>query len=101
MLDLATHLECLESIRSAIAENDREFAGQRAAILKEVCQNGHAERAEIWSELTPIERQQFQELLAPPPIARDFGQRIKESISYRSPAVAAAVQSDLNEAIGA
>jgi len=36
--DPATHLECLEFIRAAIAKNDHEFAQQIAAILKDVCQ---------------------------------------------------------------
>jgi len=85
MLDIATHLECLEFVRSAIAENDREFATQIAAVLKEVCQRGYADRTKIWAELTLIEQQQFQSLLAPPPLAREFARRIKEAIGYQSP----------------
>jgi hypothetical protein len=42
--------------------------------LKEVCPEGHASSAQIWSALEPFERQQFQELLAPPPITRDASQ---------------------------
>jgi hypothetical protein len=42
--------------------------------LKEVCTEGHASSAQIWSALEPFERQQFQELLAPPPITRDASQ---------------------------
>ncbi len=75
MLDVATHAECLEFIRAAIAENDHEFAQQIAAILKDVCQRGHADRAAIWRDLTATERQQFQTLLAPPVIAREAGQK--------------------------
>jgi hypothetical protein len=97
--DPATHLECLEFIRAAIAKNDHEFAQQIAAILKDVCQRGHADRAAIWADLTPIEQQQFQELLGPPPLARDFARRIRETIGYQSPAVAGAVQTDLERAI--
>ena len=72
-LDPAAHDECLEFIRVALASNDREVAQDVAAILKEVCQNGHADRATIWADLTPIEQQQFQELLGPPPLAREAG----------------------------
>jgi hypothetical protein len=71
--DPAAHDECLEFIRVALASNDREVAQDVAAILKEVCQNGHADRAAIWADLTPIEQQQFQELLGPPPLAREAG----------------------------
>jgi hypothetical protein len=66
-LDPATHLECLEFIRAAIASNDRATARDIAAVVKEVCQNGYADRVAIWAELTPIEQQQFQTLLVPPP----------------------------------
>lgn len=100
-LDPAAHDECLEFIRVALASNDREVAQDVAAILKEVCQNGHADRAAIWADLTPIEQQQFQELLGPPPLARDFARRIRETIGYQSPAVAGAVQTDLERAIDA
>ena len=72
-IDPATHLECLEFIRAAMDEADREFAQQIAAILKDVCQRGYADRVAIWSELTDIERQQFQELLGPPPLVREAG----------------------------
>ena len=64
-----------------------------------MCQNGHADRAVIWAALTQTEQQQFQELLGPPPVARDFARRIKETIGYQSPAVAGAVQTDLGRAI--
>ncbi|MEG4025518.1 hypothetical protein [Microcoleus sp. S13C4] len=100
-LDPAAHDECLEFIRVALASNDREVAQDVAAILKEVCQNGHADRAAIWADLTPIEQQQFQELLSPPPLAHDFARRIRETIGYQSPAVAGAVQTDLERAIDA
>jgi hypothetical protein len=40
-------------------------------------------------------------LLAPPPLARDFARRIREAIGYQSPAVAGAVQADLDRAIDA
>lgn len=78
--DPAAHDKCLEFIRVALASNDSEVAQDVAAILKEVCQNGHADRATIWADLTPIEQQQFQELLGPPPVARDFARRIREAI---------------------
>jgi hypothetical protein len=35
------------------------------------------------------------------PIARDFANRIFEAISYKSPAVASAIQNNLDEAIDA
>ena len=91
--------ECAEFIRSAIASNDRQTALDIKNVLAEVCQNGHADRATIWAALTPIEQQQFQELLGPPPIAREFAQRIREAIGYQSPAVASAIQTDLERAI--
>ncbi|MEG4281069.1 AAA family ATPase [Microcoleus sp. MON1_C1] len=50
---------------------------------------------------TETERQEFQELLAPPPAAREFAKRIEEAIGYQSPAVASAINGDLNEAIDA
>jgi hypothetical protein len=100
-IDPATHLECLEFIRAAISEADREFAQQIAAILKDVCQRGYADRAAIWSELTDIERQQFQELLGPPPLVREFAQRIRDAIGYQSHAVASAIERELSEAIDA
>jgi hypothetical protein len=101
MLDVATHAECLEFIRAAIAENDREFAQQIAAIVKDVCQRGHADRAAIWDALEPIEQQQFQTLLTSPPVARDFAKRIREAIGYKLPAVAVAIEEDLEAAIDA
>ena len=70
-LDPACHAECLEFIRVAIAEAFRTTAHEIAAVLKEVCTESHADRAQILSALEPIEGQHFQELLAPPPITRD------------------------------
>jgi len=98
--DPATHAECLQFIRTAISIADREFAHHIKKVLAEVCENGRADRAAIWADLTPIEQQQFQELLGPPPLARDFARRIRETIGYQSPAVAGAVQTDLERAIG-
>jgi hypothetical protein len=43
--------------------------------LKEVCTEGHADRTQIWADLTPIERQQFQSLLVLPPLACEAGQK--------------------------
>ncbi|MEG3922219.1 hypothetical protein QUA07_24335 [Microcoleus sp. T3_A4] len=57
VIDPATHAECLEFIRATIAENDREFAAQIAAVMKDVCQNGHADRTKIWDDLSDTERQ--------------------------------------------
>jgi hypothetical protein len=98
-LDPATHLDCLELIRSAIASADRQTAHHIAAVLKDCYQRGYIDRTQIWADLTPIEQQQFQELLGPPPLARDFAKRIKEAIGYQSPAVASAIQTDLERAI--
>ncbi|MBE9123246.1 hypothetical protein IQ269_21215 [Tychonema sp. LEGE 07199] len=47
------HAECVEFIRSAIAEADRTTARHIAAVVTEVCENGHADRAAIWQALTP------------------------------------------------
>jgi len=71
VIDPATHAECLEYVRLAIASADRKTAHQIAAVLKDCCQNGYADRAAIWAELTLIEQQQFQSLLARLPIARN------------------------------
>ena len=100
-LDPATHAECLEFIRAAIASNDRQTAQQIAAILKDCCQRGYTDRTKIWADLTQTEQQQFQELLALPPVARDFAKRIREAIGYQSPAVASAIQNNLEDAIDA
>lgn len=70
-LDPATHLDCLELIRAAIAKADRQTALDIKNVLADVCQRGHADRAAIWAALTQTEQQQFQELLGPPPVARD------------------------------
>jgi hypothetical protein len=58
--------EIVTKVQEAIAKNDHEFAQLIAAILKDVCQCGHADRAAIWAALTQSEQQQFQELLEPP-----------------------------------
>jgi hypothetical protein len=100
-LDPAAHIECLEFIRAAIASNDRQTALDIKNVLVEVCQNGYADRAAIWRDLTATEQQQFQTLLAPPPLAREFARRIEEAIGYNSPAVASAIQTDLNRALDA
>lgn len=100
-LDPDTHAECLEFFRSAIAEVDRQTAKHVAAILKDCYQNGYLDRAAIWRDLSSTEQQQFKELLAPPRIARDFARRIREALGYNSPAVAGAVQNDLDRAIDA
>ena len=96
-LDPATHAECLEFVRTAISINDRQTAQDVAAILKDCYQRGYVDRAEIWAALTPIEQQQFQELLAP--IARDFAKRIRETIAWNSPGVALGIDCDLEDAI--
>ncbi|MEG4589360.1 DUF3854 domain-containing protein [Microcoleus sp. MOSTC5] len=100
-LDPVIHAECLEFFRLAIASNDRQTALDIKNVLAEVCKNGYADRAAIWSDLTETQQQQFQTLLEPPPIAREFAHRIKESIAYKSSAVAAAIEGDLSEAIDA
>ena len=96
-LDPPTHAECLEFVRAAIAEADREVAQDVAGILKEVCQRGHADRAAIWRDLTDTEKQQFQELLIP--ITDNFAKRIKQAIGWSSPGVALGIDCDLFDAI--
>ena len=59
----------------------------------------YVDRAEIWADLTDIEQQQFKTLLGPPPLARDFAQRIGEALGWSSPGVAFGINCDLNEAI--
>jgi hypothetical protein len=100
-LDPAAHAECLGFIRAAIASNDRQTAHDIAAVLKDCYQRGYVDRVAIWADLTQTEQQQFQELLGPPPVARDFAKRIREAIGYNSPAVAGAIQTDLERAIDA
>ena len=100
-LNSATHTECLEFVRSAIATADRQTAHHIAAVLKDCCQQGYTDRAGIWAALSDAEQQQFQELLGPPPIARDFAKRIREAIGYQSSAVAGAIQNNLERAIDA
>jgi hypothetical protein len=68
-----TETECLQYLRSAIASNDRQTAIDIKNVLADVCQRGHADRAAIWADLTQTEQQQFQELLGPPPLAREAG----------------------------
>jgi hypothetical protein len=96
-LDPAAHDECLEFVRIAIANNDRQTAHEVAAVLKEVCQNGYADRAAIWVPLTETEKQQFQALLVP--IAHHFAKRIKDAIDWNSPGVALGIDCDLEDAI--
>lgn len=67
-LDPACHAECLEFIRAAIVEAYRQTAQDIKNVLAEVCNSGYADRVAIWAELTPIEQQQFQKLLAQPPL---------------------------------
>jgi hypothetical protein len=64
MLEPQVHAECLEFIRAALADGDAELAQQVAAIVREVCVNGHASREAIWRDLSPGEREQFRSLLA-------------------------------------
>jgi hypothetical protein len=96
-LNAATHVECLEFIRAAIAEADRQTAQDVAAALKDCYQRGYADRTKIWADLTQTEQQQFQELLAP--ISHHFARRIRDAISWSSPGVALGIDCDLETAI--
>jgi hypothetical protein len=96
--DPATHAECLQFIRTAISIADRQTAADIVVTLKDCCGRGHADRDAIWADLTDAEQERFKELLAPPPLAREFAQRIRETIGYQSPVVAGAVQTDLERA---
>ena len=96
-LDPACHAECLQFIRVAIAEASSTTAHEITAVLKEVCTEGHADRAAIWSDLTDTEKQQFQELLLP--IAHHFAKRIKQAHGWKSPGVAFGINCDLFDAI--
>lgn len=62
-IDTATHAECLQFIRCAIASADRQTAQDIAAILKDCCENGHVDRTAIWRDLTPSEQVGYRELL--------------------------------------
>ncbi|MGB7891160.1 MAG: hypothetical protein WCF82_04440 [Microcoleus sp.] len=97
--DPATHAECLAFVRTTLAQADRQTALDIKNVLAEVCASGYADRAQIWADLTPTEQQQFQELLGPLPIAREFARRIREAIGYQSPAVASAIWTDFERAI--
>ncbi|MEG3929167.1 hypothetical protein [Microcoleus sp. T3_D1] len=68
--DPATHADCLQFIRVALASNDREVAQHVAAILKDCYQRGYVDRVAIWDDLTRTEQQNFKELLALPPTAQ-------------------------------
>ena len=98
-LDPATHTECLEFVRTAISTADQDFAQDVATILKDCCQRGYTDRAGIWAALSPTEQQQFQELLGPPLVARDFAKRIRETIAWNSPGVALGIDCDLEDVI--
>jgi hypothetical protein len=63
IFDPATHTECLQFIRSAIAAADRQTAQDIAGIVKDCCERGYVDRAAIWSDLTPIEQTEYRELL--------------------------------------
>ncbi|MEG3972056.1 hypothetical protein QUA00_31215 [Microcoleus sp. T2B6] len=97
--DPATHAECLGFIRAAIASNDHTTAHHIAAVVKKVCESGHADRTQIWRDLTESEQTQYRELLAPPPIVQSFARRILEATGWQSPGVAAGVDCDLHQAI--
>ena len=98
-LDPATHAECLEFIRAAIAEGCPQTARDIKNVLGEVCQRGHLDRAAIWADLSPTEQNQYRELLAPSPIVQDFARHILEAVGYDSPGVAAGIDCDLQRAI--
>ncbi|MEG4883654.1 hypothetical protein QUB75_23040 [Microcoleus sp. K1-B6] len=98
-LDPAAHAECLEFIRYAIAEADRQTARDIAAVVKEVYENGYADRAAIWQSLSLSEQTEYRQLLAPPPIVNEFAKRILEATGWQSPGVALGIDCDLQAAI--
>ena len=57
MLDPQSHSECLQFIRTAIAQNDPQTALDVASVVKEVCDCGYADRATIWAELSEAEQE--------------------------------------------
>lgn len=70
----ACHAECLEFIRVAIAEADRQTALDIKNVVAEVCANGYADHAAIWQSLSPSEQAAFTALLKEPePVALDCG----------------------------
>jgi len=99
LIDPAAHIECLEFIRAAIAEADHQTACDIAEVVREVYESGHADRDALWQSLTPSEQTQYRELLAPPPIVRDFARRILEAVGWDSPGVAAGLDCDLRASI--
>jgi len=54
-------------VRLAIAAADRLPAIDIQNVLTEVCQNGHADRAAIWNELTPSEQTAIRARMATKP----------------------------------
>ncbi|PSB39998.1 hypothetical protein C7B69_00455 [filamentous cyanobacterium Phorm 46] len=64
MSDPATHSECLGYIRTAIAANCPQLARDVASVLTDCCQRGPADRAAIWADLSPDEREEFWQLVA-------------------------------------
>jgi len=67
MLDPQSHSECLQFIRTPIAQNDPQTALDVASVVKEVCDCGHADRATIWAELSEAEQEQFRRMVAAQP----------------------------------
>lgn len=73
-LDPASHAGCLEFIRAAIVEADRQTALDIKNVVAEVCECGYADRAAIWQSLSADEQATFTALLKEPePIALDCG----------------------------
>lgn len=67
MVGPLAHQECLEFIRTAIVSSDPQTARDVASVVKEVCERGYADRAEIWADLSPHEQEQFRALVVVQP----------------------------------
>jgi Family of unknown function (DUF5906) len=58
--------ELVELIQDAITENDPQYARDVAGLVKDVCQNGHADRKTVWECLSVSEQKTFTSLINTP-----------------------------------
>ena len=71
--------ELVGMVRSAITQQDPEFAVQIQGILREVVGNGAADRQKVWGALTSDEQTAFKALL-PEPISEEDANKIREVV---------------------
>lgn len=104
-LDADLVLQIADSLRFAISVQDAVAVREIARKSINLDKTGRLHAA-VKNCLTPEENEACRILAnpkqsQPEPIARDFAKRIREAISYQSPAVASAIERELSEAIDA